>query len=959
MNGVQSGPKQRQRRGQLLLLLALLGGTLSVLCYQGYLPYEVFFANDSALGAMKESSARLPGAFTGYWGDFWWIGGATPSASPSFTTLLLTLLPPEQFLKVFVPVTVLFLGFSAWFFFRQLGFSPLACVLAGVGAGLNMHFFSNACWGLGTWSISAGMVFVALGVLVSPHVRPLWVKGALAGLSVGMVVMEGFDLGAILSIYIGIFLAFLFLTTEANPASGALKTLGVGALVVFFAFFISASTLYTLVGTQITGTANGGESDRDKQSRWDFTTQWSIPKLETLRVFIPGVFGYRLREFTTSQDKSGSYWGTVAEDPRVVRLGSPDPKVRAAAAAFLGLQQQVQDVFAGNDVKTRQEIIDQVKGQVQLRHTGSGEYTGLLVCLLAAFGLASSLRGIGSPYSANERRMIWFWAVAAVFSLLAAWGWHGFVYQFIYRLPFLSNIRNPMKFMHPLNICLIILCGFGLEALWRGYLQRPADRSCGLGQLLRTAWKRVSGFEKSWVIASVVLFLASIVSLLLLMASKPDLINYLEHNGFGKDLAPSIAGFCVKEVGLFVVYLALSTVVMASILTGAWAGNRVAVAWVFLAAIMICDLSRSDVPWIRYFNYKQKYSMNPVVDLLRREPWEHRVVSRGSPMGGYDLSFDPNFGGLCHWWLENDYPYNDIQCLEIDQAPRMPVLDGSYLGDFNARTPDDVSPAALQWLNTHPRDNNPNNPNNFIWNWVVQAGPEARLWRLTNTRYIFADARLADVLNQFADPPNSFRTVMRMDMVVKPGVTQVEDAGDMTVSINTNGELALIEFTRALPRTKLYSNWQVLDDPTTLHQLASRQFDPEKTVIIATNSPALPTPGSPEADPGTVKITHYRPKDLILEAEAKTPAVLLLNDRSGDWWNVWVDQKPSAVLRCNYIMRGVFLPAGRHTIEFRFQPPLTYLYISLAAVAIGVLLAGYEVCRHFFWRVSDSPAPAS
>ena len=340
---------------------------------------------------------------------------------------------------------------------------------------------------------------------------------------------------------------------------------------------------------------------------------------------------------------------------------------------------------------------------------------------------------------------------------------------------------------------------------------------------------------------------------------------------------------------------------------------------------MIRDLSRADVPWIRYFNYKQKYTMNPVVDLLRKEPWEHRVVSRTSPMGGYDLGgSDPNFGGLSHWWLENDFPYNDIQSLEIDQAPRMPVLDSSYIGNFVIRSQNDLTPVL-------------------------------RLWKLTNTRYIFADARVEGLLNQLAQPPNSFHTIMRMDMVIKPGVAQVEDAGDMTVKTNATGGLALIEFPGTLPRCKLYSDWQTADDQTTLQKLVWPGLDLDKIVLVATNTSLSEKPDPSEPDPGTVRIMDYQSKHVILQADAKTPAVMLLNDRTGEWWRVWVDQKPAALLRCNYIMQGVFVPPGQHTIEFRYQPPLKFLYISVAALVIGVLLGGYVVFNHF-WQERREPS---
>jgi hypothetical protein len=470
-----------------------------------------------------------------------------------------------------------------------------------------------------------------------------------------------------------------------------------------------------------------------------------------------------------------------------------------------------------------------------------------------------------------------------------------------------------------------------------------------------------------WAIGSLVVFAASAAAVMIYSHSDADIVKYLERNGFAEDIAPGvarqIANFSIGEAGLFLGFFAISAAWIVSILTGAFSGRKAAIAWAGLCAIMICDLSRADMPWVRYYNYKEKYSMNPVVDFLRKEPWNHRVVSRLSPNSlGYDMAPDGNWAKLCHWWLENDYPYNDIQSLEIDQAPRMPVLDRSYIGNFTFRSTNDLSPTALQWASTHPREGNP------FWNWVVQAGPATRLWRLTNTRYIYADARMADVLNQVAEPPGSFRTVMRTGMVLKPGVEQPEDFGDATVQNDGNGPMALIEFTDALPRIKLYSNWRTMNDSQTLQALTSREFDPKKTVLVASETPVPKSSDNPAADAGTAEITKYESKDLMVQTNAKTSAVLLLNDRTGKDWTVSVDDKPAQILRCNYIMRGVFVPPGLHTVEFRFRPPLQFLWISVAALAIGILLSGYVIYMRFWGELAppfhrpqkwNGPTPAA
>jgi uncharacterized membrane protein YfhO len=69
--------------------------------------------------------------------------------------------------------------------------------------------------------------------------------------------------------------------------------------------------------------------------------------------------------------------------------------------------------------------------------------------------------------------------------------------------------------------------------------------------------------------------------------------------------------------------------------------------------------------------------------------------------------------------------------------------------------------------------------------------------------------------------------------------------------------------------------------------------------------------------------------------------VLLLNDRFDSHWRVLVDGKPAELLRCNFIMRGVYLPPGQHMVEFKFSLPNGPFYVTLTAIVVGLCLVGY------------------
>jgi hypothetical protein len=225
---------------------------------------------------------------------------------------------------------------------------------------------------------------------------------------------------------------------------------------------------------------------------------------------------------------------------------------------------------------------------------------------------------------------------------------------------------------------------------------------------------------------------------------------------------------------------------------------------------------------------------------------------------------------------------------------------------------------------------------------------------------------LPDLLNEQFDPGQKrFRIAQRFDVIPKPGVTQPTRLEEFTAVPGDNGRYALIEFAGALPRVKLYSSWQVnTNDQAVLKTLTDLNFNPAGMVLISTPLPGLPAVATNE-NSGTVDFKRYvpddpvfrgkrnnlwkqsgycyAPKDIMFDAKAVAPAVLLLNDKFDPHWQVLVDGKPVELLRCNFIMRGVYLTPGAHTVEFKFTLPNRFLYISLAAIVVGVLLCGFLI----------------
>ncbi len=855
-------------RGGFLGAALLLTAVLLLLFHGSLEPGNVLFANDAPLGRLVAQADIVWSNFKAYWVSMDWIGINLPSGAPSFTPISYAVLGPVLFAKFHVPLSLMLLGLAAWFFCRRMGFGRPTAALTALAAALNSNVVSYGCWGLPGKAAALAFVLLAVGLLSGEAAgwRRL-AQVAVAGFCVGLTVIEGADVGAILSLYVAAFVVWQTVITAGKGTAGWLKGGIRLALVAVFAGWLAAHALSTLIGTQIVGVAGMAQREETREQRWDFATFGSFPKLETLRFAVPGLFGYRM-----DSTGGGAYWGGVGS-----RDGTP----------------------AG-------------------RFSGSGEYVGLLVLLVASLAVAGSLRRERSPFSPAERRWIWFWAVVAAGSLLLAYGRFAPFYQLFFALPYFSTIRFPGKFLHGMNLALWVLFAYGLEALARGALATGKGKlTSWKGQF--EAWKTAApAGERRWVFGAVGVFAASVFAAVAYASSATSLTAYFGTIEFQPG-AGATAAFSIREVWLAVLIYAGSLAVIVGILIGRF-GGRANLAWWLLGGILVADLYRANVPWVKHYDYVARYQSNAVLDLLREQPWEHRVTAfldprRAGPLVGGEAAGSWVF--LQKEWLEHHFQYFKIQSLDIDQMPRTPELEEAYFGALSLMANQKDLPLV------------------------------ARLWQLTNTRYILGAKDAVDQFNQMLDPlQRRLQVRLPFTLGLKPGAPPpsptmpiADVVQSLTATPSEQGQFAVIEFTGALPRAKLYTDWRSgLSDSNTLETLRSPDFDPAKQVLLAKPVDGIAPAAS--APPGEASIVSHAPKQVVIKTKSTAAGVLLLNDRWHPDWKVTVDGQPAELLRANFIMRGVAVPAGEHTVEFRFEPPHGTLWISLSAIVVGLILVG-------------------
>ena len=89
----------------------------------------------------------------------------------------------------------------------------------------------------------------------------------------------------------------------------------------------------------------------------------------------------------------------------------------------------------------------------------------------------------------------------------------------------------------------------------------------------------------------------------------------------------------------------------------------------------------------------------------------------------------------------------------------------------------------------------------------------------------------------------------------------------------------------------------------------------------------------------TIKLTSYKPNDLIYESNSTSERVAVFSEiyyPSG--WNAYIDGKMTNYFRANYVLRAMCIPAGKHTIEYKFEPSIVAKGEKISMTCILLLL---------------------
>ncbi len=89
---------------------------------------------------------------------------------------------------------------------------------------------------------------------------------------------------------------------------------------------------------------------------------------------------------------------------------------------------------------------------------------------------------------------------------------------------------------------------------------------------------------------------------------------------------------------------------------------------------------------------------------------------------------------------------------------------------------------------------------------------------------------------------------------------------------------------------------------------------------------------------GTVVVKKYTPNEIVLSTDDKTGETLFSSEVFYPGWEGFIDGKKVNAIKANHAFRALFVPAGKHTVTYRYSPRIFLIGGLVSLITAGLCL---------------------
>ncbi|MDF2452672.1 MAG: hypothetical protein K0S26_2176, partial [Bacteroidota bacterium] len=121
--------------------------------------------------------------------------------------------------------------------------------------------------------------------------------------------------------------------------------------------------------------------------------------------------------------------------------------------------------------------------------------------------------------------------------------------------------------------------------------------------------------------------------------------------------------------------------------------------------------------------------------------------------------------------------------------------------------------------------------------------------------------------------------------------------------------------------------------------VALYHLDTKREAVVQQKNKELTSVNDHYTNEGKITLLSYKPNDLIYETESNEKGFAVFSEiYYPKGWNAYIDGTLTPHTAVNYVLRGMEIPAGKHKVEFKFEPQIYKTGNSIAMIGSILLL---------------------
>ncbi len=199
---------------------------------------------------------------------------------------------------------------------------------------------------------------------------------------------------------------------------------------------------------------------------------------------------------------------------------------------------------------------------------------------------------------------------------------------------------------------------------------------------------------------------------------------------------------------------------------------------------------------------------------------------------------------------------------------------------------------------------------------IAENAARLKILAITGTGYILD--RIENGTDQTSYPPSQFSQVYDQD------------------------GWRIYQFRKSVPRVQFVSTIQPYTNKEEFEKIFfSDEFNPLTTALV--EHPEV-TELSPYDAADSASISMYSPNKVTIQTQSTGNKFMVFSDSYDPGWIATIDSESVPIHKTNYTFRGLYVPEGKHQIQFEYRPVSFYMGLKLSMISVlGLLAYGYYI----------------